>query len=480
MSAERPYCACATPPGTSGIAVIRMAGPGSADVMDRVFSIRRSACGSTSVTSMQGYTAAYGVIFDPVDDHIIDEIICTRFTAPHSYTGEDSIEISCHGGTAVRQEILRVLMQNGARPAEPGEFTKQAFLSGKIDLSQAEAVMDVISAESAMALTAAERQLSGALKSRVRDISSLLYRSFAALEMLVEFPEHEDTPENLHAIMEEMDDSLLQLRTLRSTYGQGRILRDGMSVVLGGIPNSGKSSLFNCLAGYDRAIVTAQPGTTRDTLEVYTSIRGVPIRLEDTAGIRNTEDEVESIGVVRAQKALANADLLLWLCSPDDRTELDQNELHAAMTEMQRRRSVGILISKSDLITEDEVEQLKRNIQARITAWGMDEKVVFFLVVSSETGRGIDVLGDKIQEIFDEMGTGQPADIVLTNERHFRKIEDAIEKIKESIAVFGDGSYADISCSLIRGAMDALGEITGDTVSDELVQTIFSRFCIGK
>ncbi|NLC75719.1 MAG: tRNA uridine-5-carboxymethylaminomethyl(34) synthesis GTPase MnmE, partial [Clostridiales bacterium] len=211
MPVDRPYCACATPPGTSGIAVIRMAGLGSAELMDRVFTIRRTFGEAKKVSQIPGYTVAYGVLSDPEDGHKIDEVVCTRFTAPHSYTGEDSIEISCHGGIAVQQEILRVLIRNGARPAEPGEFTKNAFLAGKIDLSQAEAVMDVISAESALALSSAEIQLTGALKNRIREISSDLYTSFAALEMLVEFPEHEDTPQNVNALRMKMQDSLLAM-----------------------------------------------------------------------------------------------------------------------------------------------------------------------------------------------------------------------------------------------------------------------------
>ena len=481
MPVDRPYCACATPPGASGIAVIRLSGEGSAELMDRVFSIRRTFGVVKSVSQMPGYTAAYGIITDPESGHVIDEVICTRFTAPPSYTGQDSIEISCHGGVAVQQEILRVLVRNGARPAEPGEFTKTAFLAGKIDLSQAEAVMDVISAESTLALTSAEHQLAGALKKHIRQISSILYTSFASLEMLVEFPEHEDTPQNIENLRTGMQVSLNKLRLLQESYTQGRILRNGMGIVLGGVPNSGKSSLFNRLTGYDRAIVTAKPGTTRDTLEVYTSIEGIPVRLEDTAGIRESEDEIEQIGVSRAQKALLQSDLLLWLCSPDGSDSESDSELRAALDQVQNPSSVGILISKSDLITASAADRLKDNVIKAVEEWGFSDKISFFLTISSESGQGIDLLGTRIRAYYEEKGQGgRSSELILTNERHHLAIQKACEALSNAIEVLDDGTYADLACSLLRITMDTLAEITGDAVSDELVQTIFSRFCIGK
>lgn len=480
MPVDRPYCACATPPGSSGIAVIRLAGAGSAELMDLVFCVRRTFGEAKKVSQMPGYTAAYGILSDPDNGHIIDEVVCTRFTAPHSYTGEDSIEISCHGGIAVQQEILRVLIRNGARPAEPGEFTKNAFLAGKIDLSQAEAVMDVISAESSLALTSAETQLAGVLKNHIRRISSDLYASFAALEMLVEFPEHEDSPQNVEALKSGMQASFRELCLLQSSYTQGRLLRNGMGVVLGGVPNSGKSSLFNRLTGYDRAIVTAKPGTTRDTLEVYTSIEGIPVRLEDTAGIRETQDEIEQIGVSRAQKALLESDLLLWLCSPDGSDMESKGELYTALTQVRNPSSVGILISKSDLLSDETAKQRKASVIKAIEKWGKSDRIAFSLTISSESGHGIDRLGKKIRSYYEEKGQGRSSALVLTNERHYLAIQKASETLSQAIEVFGDGTYADLSCSLLRITMDTLAEITGDTVSDELVQTIFSRFCIGK
>lgn len=480
MSSDRPYCACATPPGVSGLAVIRMAGSGSAEVTDRVFHIARSADDAVSVKDMRGYTAAFGTIYDPADGHVIDEVICTRFTAPHSYTGEDCVEISCHGGSAVRQEILRVLLENGARGADAGEFTRAAFLAGKIDLSQAEAVMDVIAADSKLALAAAERQLAGALKQSVRMISEALYRSFAALEMIVEFPEHDDTPENTSAISAALSEQLRRLNELAASFSQGRILREGMTVVLCGVPNSGKSSLLNRMSGYDRAIVTAQPGTTRDTLEVFSSIEGIPVRLIDTAGLRETYDEVEKLGVSRAYAAVKEADLLLWLCSPDGNDLEEGSELYGALSDPRSQSDIGILVSKADLMDEEQAAIFTVKIKDRINQWGFSSKIRFYHIFSSETGEGIEILGNEVRRLYEEKGQGQMSQVLLTNGRHYDKVKAASETLFETMALLERGQSADLACSLLRSTMDALGEITGDSVNEELVHTIFSRFCIGK
>lgn len=480
MSSDRPYCACSTPPGASGLAVIRMSGTGSAEVLDRVFTIIRSADPAKSVTEMRGYTAAYGMIRDPKDGRVIDGVVCTRFTSPHSYTGEDSVEISCHGGPAVRQEILRVLLENGARGAEPGEFSQRAFLAGKMDLSQAEAVMDVIAADSELALAAAERQLAGALKQNVRKISGSLYASFAALEMIVEFPEHEDTPENTKSIVQDLKEQLKVLTGLAATFSQGKILREGMTIVLCGVPNSGKSSLLNRLAGYERAIVTATPGTTRDTLEVFTSLEGIPVRLVDTAGLRETEDEIEKLGVNRAFAAVKEADLILWLCSPDGEDLKAGSELYEALSGSVSKNDIGILASKSDTMGAAEADAFLAKIKNQIRDWGFADRIRFYHIFSSETGSGIDDLGQEIRRLYEEKGQGQISQVLLTNSRHYEKVKAAADTLSEVVALLERGQSADFACSLLRSTMDALGEITGDSVNEELVRTIFSRFCIGK
>lgn len=480
MFSERPYCACATPPGIGGIAVIRMSGKQSAQVADRVFFVIRT-CSDTvkTVESMEGYTTAFGHIKDPVSGRIIDEAVLTFFRSPHSYTGEDLIEISCHGGSAVRQEILRVLIENGARAAVPGEFTKSAFLAGKIDLTQAESVMDVISSESSLALASAGLQLLGALKQEIRSISDALYQAFAALEMIVEFPEHDDSPENTRAAADEIKHQIERLESLATTYSQGKILREKMTVVLCGIPNSGKSSLLNRLAGYDRAIVTAIPGTTRDTLEVITSVEGIPVRLIDTAGLRETMDEIEKIGVSRAYDAVREADLLLWLISPEEDAGEDLSFLSAAAKRLGDQK-IGILVSKSDLISEKTATEFRDLVLAKITAEGLLEKIRFSMSFSSETGEGIRTIGHQIKSIYDELGQGRDSELLITNARHYTHVLSAAARLKQAESVLMNGEPSEIACSLIRMAMDELGEITGDCVSETLVETIFSRFCIGK
>ena len=480
MPSDSPYCACATPPGVSGLAVIRMSGSGSAEVLDRVFNIVRSADDVTTAADMRGYTSAFGNIYDPLDGHIIDEVVCTRFAAPHSYTGDDCVEISCHGGAAVRQEILRVLLENGARGAQPGEFTRAAFLAGKIDLSQAEAVMDVISADSKLALAAAERHLAGDLKQRIREISKAIFISFAALEMIVEFSEHEDSPGNTQAIIQSLSQQLQALTDIAASFSQGRILREGMTVVLCGVPNSGKSSLLNRLAGYDRAIVTASPGTTRDTLEVFSSVEGIPVRLIDTAGFRYTLDETEMLGVSRAYAAVKEADLLLWLCSPDGYDLKENSELFGMLSDSMSFNDIGILVSKADLLDKEHADLFAENVKDRIEEWGLSGKIRFFLVFSSETGEGIELLGKEVKRLYDQKGQGQMSQVLLTNGRHYDRVKLAADALNETVTLLGIGQSADVACSLLRTAMDALGEITGDCVNEELINTIFSRFCIGK
>jgi tRNA modification GTPase len=423
---------------------------------------------------------AFGRVVDPENDNVIDECVLGVFRAPHSYTGEDLIEISCHGGSAVRQEIIRVLIQNGARAAEPGEFTKNAFLSGKIDLSQAESVMDVISAESSLALRSAETHLLGALKEEIRKTSGELYGIFAKLEMILEFPEHEETPENIGDAAIRLSESAARLRDLAQTYTQGRILKEKMNVVLCGVPNSGKSSLLNRLAGYDRAIVTPIPGTTRDTLEVDTSVEGIPVRLIDTAGLRTTMDTVEKIGVSRAFDAISGADLLLWLISPEENGEDGDLSFFADAAESFEDRKIGILVSKSDLLSKSSAEEYLRDILAAIEKLGLSGTIRFSQAISSETNEGIEWIGAEIRSMYDELGQGANRSLLLTNSRHFDRVTRAADFVMEASGILSVGQPAEIACSLIRSAMDSLGEITGDSVNETWVAEIFSRFCIGK
>ncbi len=477
---DKPYCACATPPGVSGIAVIRMAGEGSASVADKVIRIRRAAGNAKTVTEMAGYTVAYGMFIDPDSNETIDEVMVTRFCAPHSYTGEESVEISCHGGLTVRQEILRVLLENGARMAGPGEFTKNAFIAGKIDLSQAEAVMDVIAADSELALRAAESQLSGSLKQQAEDISTSLFAQLAHFELWIDEIEDEDDREAKANYAEELGKSVYSpLKSLTESYKQGRILSERMRVVICGIPNSGKSSLLNRLSGYDRAIVTDVPGTTRDTLEVVTSIRGVPVKLIDTAGIRETDDVVEAIGVNRANAAITEADAVLWLVSTDEK-EKTTTDLIDPIMRLPKETKIALLISKSDTSDEETVKNQEEKVMSLISERGYTREPDLCTSLSSATGEGLRKIEEFIRSAYDEKGASSSSELLLTNRRHFEVLSSALDKVGKSIAALRAGDPLEGPALLLRSALEDVGEITGKSVSDTLVDTIFSRFCVGK
>jgi tRNA modification GTPase len=456
--------AVATPPGQSGIAVIRLSGTGAARLVDPLFV--PAAKRFLPVLSMPGYTCSVGDLVDPADACVLDQVVLTRYVAPHSYTGEDVIELSCHGGTAVKQAILDLLLQQGARPAEAGEFTKRAFLNGKMDLAQAEAVMDLISAGAVRSARNAAAQLKGRLSDQVRQLADALYQLLARIELILEYPEHEESEAMQERLQADLNEIAGKLRTRAASYGQGRLLREGLTVVLAGRPNAGKSSLLNALAGYERAIVTPIPGTTRDTVEEIIDINGVPVRLIDTAGLRETSDPIERIGVDRAQKALGEADLVFWLISPPA-SELDQ-ELD--LLRQVKCRKLIPLVSKDDLtVTGEVIGQLRR-------LWP-DNPLMTCSVV---TGEGLDQIRHAIVATYEAAGEFQDDDILITNSRHRNCLEQAAQRIAEAETVIRSGLTLDIVASLVRGSLDALAEITGDLVTDALIQTIFTRFCVGK
>ncbi|NCA98934.1 MAG: tRNA uridine-5-carboxymethylaminomethyl(34) synthesis GTPase MnmE, partial [Clostridia bacterium] len=310
--------ASATPPGTSGVALIRLSGPASKAVAAAIF--RPQSARFPAADAMAGYTCAPGWIVDPLasDQAPVDQVVLTHFAAPHSFTGEDVYEITCHGGTAVRQAILELLYSLGVQPAGPGEFTRRAFLNGKLDLAQAEAVMDLIASTAGKRARAAARQLQGHLSREIQSVREDLYALLAQLELVLEYPEHEESSHSQAGLVARLSDAIAHVATLAASFRQGRLLSEGFTVVIVGRPNAGKSSLLNALAGYDRAIVTPVAGTTRDTVEQLVDIGGIPVRLIDTAGLRDTSDLVERIGVDRARSAILEADLVLWLISPPD------------------------------------------------------------------------------------------------------------------------------------------------------------------
>ncbi|MHB8961608.1 MAG: tRNA uridine-5-carboxymethylaminomethyl(34) synthesis GTPase MnmE [Saccharofermentanales bacterium] len=465
------YAAAATPPGVSGIAVVRMSGRSAIEIADEVF-VAEYPSGRT-VSAMDGYTCAYGRMIDPHSGETIDQSVITKFVAPHSYTGEDTVEISCHGGTAVKEEILRVLYATGARPADPGEFTRTAFLNGKLDLAQAEAVMDLISSTARKAGAEAVKQLQGRLSSRLDGLAARLYQTLSSVELILEFPEHEETPEATGMLLSGIGQVRADVDSLIRSFGKGRILREGFKVVIAGKPNAGKSSMMNTLSGYDRAIVTDTPGTTRDTIEEPVDIDGLPVRLVDTAGLRSAEDKIEQMGIDRAKTAIKDADLVLWVFDeeaedPGRFAETDE-DFQYIMSE-KRDYEIAFIVSKSDIKPSD------KGLQA-LKAYFPAIPVFSFSAVTEE---GLEDVRQLIIGIYEKHGSASSDEVIITNGRHVHSLGKARSSLDMAIDGLSAGLPLDIIAGALRGAAESLAEITGDEVSDRIVSEIFSRFCIGK
>lgn len=464
-----PFCALSTPAGLSGIAVIRASGEGVSLKAAPAVKILRTTGGRTdaALNSLGGYESCYARFIDPSTGNTIDDVVVTVFEAPHSYTGEDMIEISCHGGQAVRQEILRVLYSLGIRPAAPGEFTKTAFINGKMDLTEAEAVMNVISADSSRALEASNTQLMGRLKECITKTEDTLYEALSGIEMMIEFPEHDDTPENTKRIEDLLTAARSELTSLAGSFGRGRLLTERMKIAILGLPNSGKSTLLNFLAGFDRAIVTDVPGTTRDTLEFNTEVEGIPVTFVDTAGIRETDDRIEAMGVKLAITAAAEADLVLYLIAPEAPLE----SIKQTVSELDASK-VRVLFTKSDAGENP----LKAQIEEELRSKGITDTAS----VSVREETNTELIGQFVKDAYEKAGGINASDITVLSSRHADLLRSAAGKLDEAIAILRDGLGVDVCSQVIRAALDDSGQITGRVVSDELVDTIFSRFCIGK
>ena len=470
-----PICACSTPAGISGIAVIRVSGDGCAALADKCCKVLRSSDDSAKLSDLKGYTCAYGRIVNPQTGDTADEVIFTRFVNPHSYTGEDMLEISCHGSSAVKQEILRILGMCGIRLAYPGEFSRRAFINGKMSLASAEAVMDVINADSDRQLKAAGSLLSGALSDKITSLEDELYKAMAIIEMLVEFDHDDDDTEeelkDIGKVKKILEEQYKVLTELVDGYDKGRILSERMRVALIGLPNSGKSTLLNTLTGFDRAIVTEVAGTTRDTIEVALNVDGIPVTLIDTAGLRQTEDIVESIGIGRAMDAGRNADLVFYVISPDLSIE-DAEDGIRELAEDIGGEYITAVFSKSD----EGDNPCRSQIEEVLSDYGIDS----FISVSAEEGINIDKLEDVIRDYYDSLGGRQEEGLLITNARHYSKLSKALSYLEMSYQAMSDMRGVEVCSSTLRSCLDEIGEVTGKTVSAQLADTIFSRFCIGK
>ena len=448
--------AVSTPNAVGGLAVIRISGEKALDVAEAVFR----PAGGKRVKDMQGYTCAYGDAYDG-DEHI-DDCILTVFRAPHSYTGEDTAEISCHGGLFVSKKILRAILKNGADNAEAGEFTKRAFLNGKLDLTQAEAVMDIISAKGEKELKMAESLREGAAFRTARKCSDKLMKILGDLAAWADYPEEdipEVEPENL---MTELKEVRGGLAALVENYDSGRLIREGISTAIIGRPNVGKSTLFNCLSGCERSIVTDIAGTTRDIVEESVRLGDLTLRLSDTAGIHDTDDIIEGIGVDMAEKMIDKADLVLAVF--DGSCPLTEDDLYL-VNKIDKVRTIAV-VNKSD------VEQ-KLNLKE------LSKYFIHIVFISAKENSGVTELKNKVEEIFN-INEHTFDNVSAANERQKRCIDSALRSIDEAISALEIGELLDAVNVLIDEAEQSILSLTGEKITDAVVDEVFSRFCVGK
>lgn len=448
--------AVSTPNAMGGIAVIRISGEDALKVAERIFS----PYGNKKVADMSGYTCAYGIAHDGGER--LDNCILTVFRAPHSYTGEDIAELSCHGGLYVTKKVLRAALKNGAVNAEAGEFTKRAYLNGKLDLTQAEAVMDIISAKGERELKMAESLREGAAFRKAEKCSSVLLKILGDLAAWADYPE-EDIPEvKPEVLSEELKEVRDELRSLVRNYDSGRILREGVATAIIGRPNVGKSTLFNCLSGCERSIVTEIAGTTRDIIEESVRIGDITLRLSDTAGIHETDDVIEGIGVDMAEKMIDKSELVIAVF--DGSCPLTEDDLYL-INKINKNKTIAV-------INKNDVEQL---IDTSLLA----DKIKHIVYISARESKGVDELRRNIEEIF-RLNEADFDTATAANERQKRCVDKALEGVENAISSLEIGEMLDAVNVLIDEAEQSLLELTGKKVTEAVVDEVFSRFCVGK
>ncbi|WP_025681308.1 tRNA uridine-5-carboxymethylaminomethyl(34) synthesis GTPase MnmE [Paenibacillus massiliensis] len=451
--------AISTAVGEGGIAIIRVSGPEALPEVQRMFKSK------TPLTEAESHTVHYGHIIEPQSGERVEEVLVTVMRGPRSFTTEDVVEISSHGGVVAVKRVMDLLLLQNIRLAEPGEFTKRAFLNGRIDLSQAEAVMDLIRSKSDKAFSIAMKQSEGMLSSKIRNLRHILVETLAHIEVNIDYPEHDVESLTSQFIKDKSSEVMKEIDGLLHTAEQGKILREGITTAIIGRPNVGKSSLLNALAQGDKAIVTDIPGTTRDVIEEYVTIRNVPLRLLDTAGIRETMDVVEQIGVERSRTAVSEADLILLVLNSSEPLHQDELEL----LEQIRGRQVIVIMNKMDLPS-----QLDRELLTRYIA---EELIV---PMSVKTDEGLDGLEEAISKLFFS-GKLESADLTyVSNVRHIALLKRAKQSLLEAYEAADQFIPIDMIQIDVRLAWEQLGEIVGDTAHDALIDQIFSQFCLGK
>ena len=451
--------AISTPLGEGAIGIVRLSGEEAVKIANQIFT-------GSDLTKVDSHTIHYGKIIDPKTDEMIEEVMISLMRAPKTFTREDVVEINCHGGLASVNRLLELVLELGARLAEPGEFTKRAFLNGRIDLSQAEAVMDLIRAKTDKAMDVAIKQLDGKLSKLIQRLRQDLIETVAHVEVNIDYPEYDDVEEMTKSVLlEKTTDVYQEIEKLLLMAKQGKILREGISTAIIGRPNVGKSSLLNTLVQENKAIVTDIPGTTRDVIEEYVNIRGVPLRLIDTAGIRETEDIVEKIGVERSRQALKEADLILLVLNNNETLSDQDRQLFELVNDLE----LIVLINKTDL-----AEKLDRN---EVEQLATGHPIVSTSLIEEQ---GIDDLEEAIASLF-FAGQLESDDIsYVSNVRHIQLLKQAMSALDEAKSAIDLGMPLDLIQIDVTRAWSILGEIVGDTVHDSLIDQLFSQFCLGK
>ncbi len=455
ITQEHPIAAIATPVGEGGIAVIRVSGKNSIEKVNQCFR-------GKNLTEVDSHTVHFGKIINK-ENHVVDEVLATVFRTPKSYTGEDTVEISCHGGVLVTQAVLETILAQGVRSAEPGEFTQRAFLNGKLELSQAEAVADLIHAKSIKAVDAAHQQLEGQLGKHIKKFRQQIIDATAMVELELDFSEEDvefANKEQLRELLVEVDE---EIGSLLDTYETGRLVKDGVKTVFIGRPNAGKSTLLNTLVGTERAIVTDIAGTTRDTIDADWSYDGLLFKLIDTAGLRETEDVIEAEGVKRSQKAFEQADLVVYLkdlsqpIDPDEREEIASFQKRASQTPF-------LLVGNKLDVEQDSQE----------------ERIHYDLKISALDGENIEPLKKEMKQRALENKDYDTSSLLVTSSRHRDSLQKSRENVQRAIQALDSGMTGDLLAIDLRAALKELGTITGEITTEDLLDSIFSRFCIGK
>lgn len=459
MYFEDTIAALSTPVGTGGIGIIRISGKKAFDIVSKLF------ISSKTIDEIDSHTVTYGKIVDPTNRTVVDEVLLTKLSKPRTFTREDIIEINCHGGLVIVNRIIELLLKYGARPAEPGEFTKRAFLNGRIDLSQAEAIIDLINSKTIESSKAAISHLEGNLSKKLNSLRETLVGLLAHIEVTVDYPEHDIEEITGEKVLDSLKIIKNSLMALAKSFDRGKILREGINIVIAGKPNVGKSSLLNQLSGNTKAIVTDVPGTTRDIIEEYINIKGIPAKIFDTAGIRITKDIVEKIGVDKAYNAIENSDLVIMVIAAD--TGILEEDIEVLKI-IKEKKSI-VMINKIDLVNEAEIDSIKNQLNV--------DKILEASVINE---KGIEELEEVIYRMFYTGEISQNNEIILTNARHKILVDMSIESINQAINSFEIGMPLDMVTIDIKNSADFIGKITGESIDDAIMHEIFSQFCIGK